>query len=92
MRWWGWAVATVWAVTALVSIYGMVESVGAIRGESHDPAQKARALAEGISWAMHAALVAFAVIAAGIVLLLALTWRYHWSAKPEAVPREPPYR
>ena len=92
VRWSGWAVAAAWAVTAVVSIHGMVESFGAVRGESVDPAQKARALAEGISGAMHAALMGIAVIASGIVFLLVLTWRYHWSAKPEVVPREPPYR
>lgn len=37
----------------LGTVYGLIQSFGAVSGESVDPSQKARILAEGISEAMH---------------------------------------
>lgn len=92
VRWSGWAVAVVWAVTAAASTYALVSSARALDAEAADATQKARLLAEGISEAMHLALAGAGILAGGAGLLLVLTWRYHWAAKPPPVPRDPPYR
>ena len=92
VRWVGWPIAAVWAVTGALAVHRLIEGFGALEAGAADPAQKARVLAEGISEAMHVALLGIGVIVAGFVALLVLTWRYHWSAKPPAVPHDPPYR
>jgi hypothetical protein len=65
---------------------------GAVSGESVDPSQKARILAEGISEAMNVFASSTATLLLGGVVMLGLTWKYRWSAKPPEIPRDPPYR
>jgi biopolymer transport protein ExbB/TolQ len=45
----------------LGTVYGLIVAFGAVSGESVDPSQKARILAEGISEAMHCTLFGLAV-------------------------------
>jgi cytochrome bd-type quinol oxidase subunit 2 len=65
---------------------GVLNSFGAVAGESVDPSQKARILAEGISEAMNC--TAFALIVLMPLVLLALTWKYRWSKTDEETPSE----
>ena len=51
----------------LGTVYGLIVSFGAVSGESVDPSQKARILAEGISEAMHCTF--FGLVVAIIALL-----------------------
>ncbi len=92
VRWVGWTIAAAWAVAFALSLHLLVASFGAVAAESADPAQKARVLGESISETMHLALLGSGVVVVGIVALLVLTWRHHWSAKPPSVPRNLPYR
>ena len=87
-----WFFAAVWALGAAWSVMGMLEGFGAISSESVDPSQKARILAEGIAESMNALAISAALLLFGAVVMLVLTWRYHWTAKPPNVPRDPPYR
>ena len=65
---------------------GVLNSFGAVAGESVDPSQKARILAEGISEAMNC--TAFALF--GLIflppVLLTITWKYHWSNAKKTPP------
>ena len=64
------------AVTALVgsvgTLLGLIQVFGAMRGESVDPSQKARALGEGIAQAMNCAALVVAVgVTGGVVAAVA---------------------
>lgn len=61
-------------------------------GEATDPAAKATLVAEGVRTGMTvmALSVVFAMIA--LVVMLLLTWRYHWDATTPKPRGEPPYR
>src|SRR5579859_552301 len=50
-----WGIVATVAVCALGSAYGMVRAFGSAYGESVDPSNKARVLAEGISESLNAA-------------------------------------
>jgi hypothetical protein len=92
VRWVGLGCAGVWLTLAVYSVFGLIESFGSVSAESTDPAQKARVLAENISQSMWSAMLGMGVLAVGLVAMLVLTWRYHWSAKPPVAPGSPPYR
>lgn len=62
------------------------------RNGSVDPANKARLLAEGISEAMNGISLGILFALASMIVMLVLTWRYHWSAKTPTPRGEPPYR
>ncbi len=79
------------AIGIMITIHGLRMAFAAV--ESDDPSQKARILAEGISEAMNATAFVIALLFVELVLLLVLTWRYHWSKAPSVeVPGSPPYR
>jgi biopolymer transport protein ExbB/TolQ len=66
------AAATFGAVGTLV---GMIKAFGAIGGESVDPSQKARILAEGISEAMNCAAFGLVLWLPSVIAAFALTSR-----------------
>jgi hypothetical protein len=55
--------------------YGLYFAFGATGGESIDPSQKARVLAEGISEALNCAAFAFLVLVSVATVIGALLWR-----------------
>lgn len=57
-------------VGAFGTLLGIVKAFGAVGGESVDPSQKARVLAEGIAEAMNCTAFGLAVGVAGIVLFI----------------------
>ncbi|MFZ5893584.1 MAG: MotA/TolQ/ExbB proton channel family protein [Myxococcota bacterium] len=61
---------------ALGAIVGLVKAFGAVGGESVDPSQKARILAEGISEAMNCTTFALLVGLPSVVVLVVLMKRY----------------
>jgi len=69
------AVVVVVAVTfgAIGTLLGMVKAFGAVGGESVDPSQKARILAEGISEAMNCFAFGVAVWIPGAIVAFVLT-------------------
>jgi hypothetical protein len=87
-----WLIVVAWAVGAGGSMWGLINAFGAVSGESVDPSQKARILAEGISEAMNAFAFSTGILLLAAIVMLGLTWRYCWAAKPPEVPRDPPYR
>jgi hypothetical protein len=72
------------------TVYGLVRTFGALQGG--DAAQKQARLAEGIASAMRGTAIGLGLFALTIVLLLVLTWRFHWSAKEPKASGAPPYR
>jgi hypothetical protein len=80
------------AVVCALDVWGVLHVAGAVSGESIDPSQKARTLAEGISEVMNLTALFGLVYLACVVALLAATWRWHWSAKAPKPANEPPYR
>ena len=77
-----WVFGAFWLIGAIGTGYGIMRSFGAVSGESVDPSQKARILAEGISEAINVAAASAALLVIGAIVMLALTWRYHWAARP----------
>ena len=67
---------TAFALGLCGTVVGLVKAFGAVGGESVDPSQKARILAEGISEAMNctAAGMFVALMAAGVIVLV-IRWR-----------------
>jgi hypothetical protein len=65
----------VWLVGAALSIYGLIDSLRAVRGVSIDPADKSRALAQGISASIYNAVLASGALVIGTVVILMLTRR-----------------
>ncbi len=65
------------------TVVGLIKAFGAVGGESVDPSQKARILAEGISEAMNctAAGLFVALMAAGVIVLI-IRWRDGVPTKP----------
>jgi len=62
------------------------------RNGSVDPTNKARILAEGISEAMNGIAMGILFTIPSMIVMLVLTWRYHWGAKTPKPRGEPPYR
>lgn len=87
----GWGAVVLFALSSFFTLFYLRRSFDI---SNHvDPAEKARVLAEGISIAMNGALAGIILLIVEILLLVALTWRYHWSAPKEPeLPRSPPYR
>jgi hypothetical protein len=78
-----WAVWTGYGLTvpgALVlvlgTISGIIVSMGAVSGDSVDPSQKARRLAEGISEAMNCGALALLVAVFGGAFVAIVRWRW----------------
>ena len=92
VRFMPWAFLASWLIGTIGAGVGFVQTFGAVSGESVDPSQKARILAEGISEAINMLAFSVVVILIGAVTMLLLTWRYHWAAKPEDPGGTPPYR
>jgi biopolymer transport protein ExbB/TolQ len=62
------------------TVAGLVKAFGAVAGESVDPSQKARILAEGISQAMNC--TAFALVMGAIGMALGLVYWLVWGRRP----------
>jgi hypothetical protein len=60
-------------------LVGLIKAFGAVGGESIDPSQKARVLAEGISEGMNCSVFGLLPLLVMPVVLVVLTWKYHWS-------------
>jgi len=80
-------VAYVFAVPAALAIVfgtgcGVVTSLGAGSGESTEPSQKARALAEGISEFMNCGALGFLIAIVTALWLLFCTWRWRRRSAP----------
>lgn len=60
---------------AFGTLVGMIKAFGAVGGESADPSQKARVLAEGISMAMNCAAFALILWIPSVIAAFALTSR-----------------
>jgi hypothetical protein len=86
-----WFFVVAWLLGS-VAMWSLISVFGAVSGESVDPSQKARILAEGISEAMNAFAFSTGLLLLGGVVMLVLTWKYPWAAKPPEVPKDPPYR
>jgi hypothetical protein len=69
------------AAGALGTCVGLVKGIGAVGGESVDPSQKARILAEGISEAMNYTAMSILVAAIGGLLFL-VRWLVTRRARP----------
>ena len=89
VRYLPWVFVVTWAV-GMGSVWALVRAFGAVSGVS--PSQKATILAEGISKAMKPFALSTGTLVLGALALLGLTWKYRWSAKPDDVPNDPPYR
>jgi hypothetical protein len=87
-----WVATGVWVLGAAGSILGLSRGFGSLSDERLAPSERQRALAEGISEAMKAFAFSTGILLLVALLMLGLTWKYRWSAKPIEVPRDPPYR
>lgn len=58
------------------TVAGVVKAFGAVDGDSVDPSQKARVLAEGISEAMNCSVLGLLPLLAIPFVLLTFTWHY----------------
>jgi hypothetical protein len=92
VRYLPWTFLGAWLIGTIGAAAFMLKMFGAVSGESIDPSQKARILAEGISESMNMAACSIAFFVLGALVMLLLTWRYHWAAKPEDPGGTPPYR
>lgn len=83
-----------WMLTTVVllahgvcgTLMGLIKAFGAVGGESIDPSQKARVLAEGISEGMNCSVFGLLPLLVIPVVLVVITWRYHWSKAKKAPP------
>ena len=79
---WMLTTAVLFALGICGMLMGLIKAFGAVGGESIDPSQKARILAEGISEGMNCSVLGLLPLLVMPVVLVVLTWKYHWS-KPK---------
>ena len=79
VRYLPWGFLGTWLLVTIGWAVDFVTSRGSVSGESVDPSQKARILAEGISETINIFGCSIVLIAAGAIAMLLLTWRYHWA-------------
>jgi Na+/proline symporter len=75
--WVGYVLATIGAAVVVVGVgSGLIRSLGAVSGESVEPSQKARALAEGISEAMNSGACGFLLAVVAAIWLGFCCWKW----------------
>jgi len=85
---WMLTTAVLLALGVCGMLMGLIKAFGAVGGESIDPSQKARVLAEGISEDMNCSVFGLLPVLAMSVFLVIITWRYHWSKTEKTLPRQ----
>lgn len=85
-------IALTWLAGATATGFGLSAITRLVDRDQVDPADKARVLAEGISESMNGVAFSAVGLAFWALVLLALTYRFYWSARGPKTPGDPPYR
>lgn len=69
------------SVGLLGTVLGLMHAFSAVSAPGLSAADRQRVLSNGIAEAMYNTAIGLGVAGLCVVLLLVLTWRYHWAAK-----------
>ncbi len=73
------------AMTVLLAVYGLYSSFAALGAGGHS-SQRTKTLADGISLSIQSLEYGSVAALVNLVMLLMLTWKYHWSLGKKSLP------
>jgi len=91
LRWLAWLFVAAGAFEVVGLVRGVTEMQSAFNG-AVGAADRQRILANGIAETVYTTALGLVAGLLGVLVMLVLTYRFHWSAKTPKVEGQPPYR